>query len=167
MKIYLLLTTLTCTIFLASGCKKEVKEEERPERFLRGVLANQPFEATTNITASRVTPFLGYTDPALRIIAEWPPYLLTLFITHEEITAGDYPFVADKQRSIRLLTGTEVFFAGLSAPPGVGQFVGSGNISITSISADHVKGNFNFTAWDGQRLNSITLTNGQFSIPRE
>jgi hypothetical protein len=167
MKISLLPTILTCTILLALGCKKEVKEEERTERFLRGVLANQPFEATTNITATRVTPFLGYTDPTLRIIAEWPPYLLTLFITHEEITVGNYPFAADKQRSSRLLTGTEAFFAGLSTPPGVGQFVGSGNISITSISADHVKGNFNFTAWDGQRINSITLTNGQFSIPRE
>jgi hypothetical protein len=152
-------------IFLFSACKKD----NESKNYLRGKIDGQAFECNAGITANKPEPIPGSgDDPTLRITGNWPAYSLKLMLIGEgTIQPGTYNFESNKQRSATLwYNNTDAYYAGNDGVFGTGQLRGSGSITITEISKNHVRGNFEFIA-ETLPQGTTTVTNGEFAIERD
>lgn len=152
-------------IFLFSSCKKD----SQSENYLRGIIDGQNFESNAGISANKPEPIPGSgNDPTLRLTGNWSGYSLSLMLIGEgTISTGTYTFEAGKQRSATLIyNNNDTYYAGTDGFFGTGQLRGSGSITITFVSKDHVRGNFQFTAESVQAGVTKAVTNGEFSIAR-
>lgn len=156
---------LLIAIFLFSGCKKD----KESENYLRGTIDGQSFECNGGITANKPEPIPGSgNDPTLRLTGTWPSYSISLMLIGEgTISAGTYTFESGKQRSATLLYNNDSWYAGPDGFFGSGQLRGSGTITITLVSKDHVRGSFQFSAESVLQGTTKTVTNGEFSIARK
>ena len=165
MKKYHILILLTVTALLGESCRKY----DESENYLRGILDGQPFEGSS-VSANKPERLPGISDdPNLRIVASFPPYILSLMILNEhEIKEGVYNFRSDKDWNASIIANdTENYYAGNAGILSNAIVYGRGSITIKEISKKYVRGSFEFTAVRITPSDSKTVTNGEFSIARE
>lgn len=160
-----LLILINAIVLLSLGCKKN----NDAGSYLRGKIDGQSFESNSGITANKPEPIPGSgDDPTLRLTGNWPSYSLKLMLIGEgKINTGTYTFDASKQRSATLTyNNADIYYAGDDGIFGTGQLHGSGSITITEISKNHVKGSFQFSAILIPQGTIKTVTDGEFLIER-
>jgi hypothetical protein len=156
---------LPCIIFLSlfAACNKD---DGLTTGYIKGKTDGVAFETTTNLSANSPEKIGNRDDPTLRISGEWAGNSIRLYILGEasSIGQGTYPFTATDQRSATLVMGGINYYAG---PTGILNpgLLGSGSITITSISKKSVSGLFQFTS-NPATGNSKTITDGEFSLSR-
>lgn len=161
-----------CLVILMafSGCKKDAGTPAFQDYFRfkmngAGIECNQHFQAT------HLPPTVG-PDNLITISGGWPGGAITLELNEGVVlTPGDYPFRADKWRTAKIITNTPPFLYSYSAGwGGIGTptLYGSGQITLTEISADFVKGTFFFTSAKDPVSGEIkTVTDGSFFLERD
>ena len=161
-----ILTILAGLYLITSACSKE----DDFTSFIRGKIDGVAFEATSNIKANEPeASSSGTNDPTLRVTGNWGANEIKIFILGESssINSNNYGFQVDKRRSVQINIGGQTYFAGTSEgffqPP---TLLGSGSITITSISKKSVKGNFQFTSAPSGGVVK-TVTDGEFHVERK
>lgn len=171
MKILIQLLCFTILSILSPGCKKEKKNTtQNYMRFnLNGTLVecDNKFYATPKLTVG--------TDANITFYARWGDNELDfqLFTFSTDIIPGQYVFGPNKAYA------AEIWPQGTALSPGshpsylagstvqAASIAGSGQITITEINTDHIKGSFDFvTGVNSTTGLSMTVTGGQFDIKR-
>lgn len=171
MKMLIKVLSFAVLFTFSSGCKKDTKNTT--QNYMRFTLNGTRVECDNKFYSSpklTVGP-----DANMTFYARWGDNELDfqLFTLSTDITPGQYVFGPNKAYA------AEIWPAGTASSPGIhpsyiaGSFVafpsieGSGQITISEINTDHIRGSFDFVTGvnSGTGL-SMTVTEGQFDIKR-
>ncbi len=160
---------IPCILLIITVCLIACKKNDVEPAFtsyLRFNLEAVPTACNTRINASYLPPAIG-PDKIITLSGTWANGSIEFYLNEAEVLkAGNYPLQADKWRIFTLYSSDpngRTYTAGASG----GIVFGSGSITITEISAEYVKGNFEFiTGIDGATNTFKTVTNGDFHIKR-
>ncbi len=158
---------IACSVFALSGCKKD-NTGAAFQSYLRYKVDGVQVESNTHIRATYLPATIG-PDQVITISGDWSGGSLSLYLNEPQVLAvGQYLFNPFTWR-----TG-EVWTSGPSGRYYIGgsclscaTTTGSGKIDITEISAEYIKGTFEFvTGTDAATSTFKTITNGEFHIKR-
>jgi Family of unknown function (DUF6252) len=156
-------------LLLCLGCKKYPPQNTSPvfQSYLKFKLNNVPIECTALIKATYFLPSIT-PDTAITITGSWADGDIALAVIKGQLlTPGTYTFTSSKLHSGTIWTKSPAgrYIAG--ADLFLGVYNGSGQITITEISTDYVKGNFDFITGVDITTNTFkTVTSGEFHIKR-
>lgn len=157
---------------LFAGCKKDNDQNNSPatppafQSYIKFKLDNVLTECNAQITASY---FPLIPDTSISISGGWNSVGIKLDVSGNQqlLTTGTYTFNSAKWHSgtiwansptVRYVAGMDLF---------LNMYSGSGYITITEISAQYVKGTFEFITGIDIPTNTFkTVTNGEFYVKR-
>jgi Family of unknown function (DUF6252) len=155
------------TAVLVASCKKN--NTQPFQSYLKFKLDNVQTECNSHISATYLPPTVG-ADNIISISGNWVGGAVALKLNEGQVlTPGTYIFQTGTWRSGEIWTdGPASRYYGAGGGGDFNSLVyGSGHIIITAISAEYVKGNFNFVTYiDGATNSFKTVTNGEFYIKR-
>lgn len=147
-----------------TGCKKGSTDFVS---YIKGKIDGIAFECNTNIWA---TPGAAG-DNIISFRGDVSPYSIRFYLDGQgsNITTGSYNFQTGIIRNSILYQNNDGYssgyFCGFASPC---TFYGSGNVTITEISKNYIRGTFQFTTdVNGATGLLKTVTNGEFHIKRD
>lgn len=161
---------LTPIILFFISCTDKGDQSPPPavQSYIKFKLDNNQVQCTSLITASY---FTSVPDSQLTINGAWSTgsFKLEISGSNSPLVPGNYTFAANKWHSGHIFTNSPAgrFVAGMDLF--LNSFNGSGNVNITDISPQYVKGTFEFiTGIDSSNpsLPAKTVTAGEFYVKR-
>ncbi len=158
---------------LFTGCKKDSNQTNPPatppafQSYIKFKVDNVPVECNAQISASYL-PLIPDTSIWIAGASNIADIRLQVSGNQQLLTTGTYTFNSAKWHSgtiwtkspgaVRYVAGMDLFLMNYS---------GSGYVTITEISAQYVKGTFEFiTGIDIPTITFKTVTNGEFYVKR-
>jgi hypothetical protein len=157
-----------CVALICFSCKKDNSPSTSTPVFQSYLKFKLDGTATESSTLIRASYLQGIPDSVVGISGAWANGSIALRASKQPLlTLGTYIFIAGKWDAGTIWTNSPANRYVAGAGSFLGSYGGSGQITITELSNEYVKGTFEFvTVPDPATGIFKTVTNGEFHIKR-